>query len=141
MTYDDVASWVEENFVIGNYLSPKELIEDVKQRFQQDGMYFPDQAGANINSKWREAMGLDQYQAESIEELQRQRYEEVQREMESKFRFFLEEQPETQYYEPVVYEPTEPVPQEPQATQEQAKGFTGVFRNIGSRIRSIFRRK
>lgn len=141
MTYDDVAAWVEENFDVGNYLSPQELIADVKDRFQKDGMYYPEKAGENINNVWREQMGLDQYQP-SLEDLQRQRYEAIQTELDQKIKEFFGNQPEQVYqeYEPVIYGPTEPEQPSSISEQGQPQGVSGFFRSVGSRLRRFFGR-
>ena len=48
MTYDDIARWVDANFDVSGYASFETLMHDVKERFTQDGMTFPEQAEENI---------------------------------------------------------------------------------------------
>lgn len=48
MTYAQIAEWVERNFDVNGYSSFEQLMYDVKERFTQDGMKFPEQAEENL---------------------------------------------------------------------------------------------
>jgi|SRR6185437_749313 len=143
MTYENIADWVKNNYDLGAYFSPEELIREVKKQFEYDGGYYPNEAGKYIRDVW-----VDQYRtpdrALDFDSNQRETLEDVRNDYRNRFSNFFEEQnPEIQYVQ--TYETQQPeetlatpppvveqLPEEPRP--ERRSWYAGGFKDLASRI-------
>jgi hypothetical protein len=140
MTYAQISEWVAENFDPGYYNTPQSFIQAVKDRFEEDGIFFPNEASDNLNELWKEQTFQNQPRDYDIDELQRQRYEQAMQELDEKTRAFLDSFPEQQYREYVApipepeYAKEAPQPEYSREVQPKGEGFF-------NRLRRFFKRR
>lgn len=70
MTYANLADWVENNFDISSYRDSEDLLAEVKNDFERNGVYFPEQANQYILDKWsslRSERRASQYEDQQLQ--------------------------------------------------------------------------
>ena len=137
MTYEQIGDYVKNNYDVGRYFSPQELIDDVKRQFARDGAFFPNEAGKYIRDAW-----VDQYRtpdrALDYDSNQRETLEDIRNDYRNRFPDFFENQiPEPQYrnVEETLATPPpviENLPQEP--VRQNRAWYSGGFKDLASRI-------
>lgn len=70
MTYEQIWSWVYDNFSIQGYFSAQDLINDVRQEFEKTNAYFPPEAEELIRTKFSYRSEYAQMQAKQDEQKQ-----------------------------------------------------------------------
>ena len=146
MTYKAIEEWVEEHFRVDDYFSDEQLIFDVKQQFEQDGRYFPEEAENNIRQLWRETItGIPENNLDYYEGPDQETLDDIRNDIREKFSHFFEENVFPEYTGVPDIQPVfdqQSIQEEPQVdvTPEPQKWFTGGFRSLGKRIWKLFGR-
>lgn len=139
MTYEQIGDYVKNNYDVGNYFSPQELIDAVKKQFERDGAFYPKEAGKYIRDAW-----VDQYRtpdrALDYDSDRRETLDDIRNDYRNRFSNFFEVQnPEIEYtqrYETQTSEETlsTPPPVAGQLPQENRAWYSGGFKDLASRI-------
>lgn len=136
MTYAQIGDYVKNNYDVGAYFSPQELIDAVKKQFQRDGAFFPNEAGKYIRDAW-----VDQYRtpdrALDYDSNQRETLEDIRNDYRERFSNFFEEYVpsyETQRPQEILATPPPVVEQLPQEPTQNRAWYSGGFKDLASRI-------
>jgi hypothetical protein len=123
MTYAQIVDWVSEHFSPANFKSFSEMEAAIRERFEYDGVYFPEAASAHLRD----------YYADSFPEVQSpiatlDQFVAPEPEILSIDTDFFTVQPAPDFW---TTAPARPAPFTPKGT---------AFGNIGRRFRSAFKK-